>query len=405
MPEAAQTGNLSASAADEGRRLIDAANGLEPVLRQRALEAEQARRVSDATIADFRRSQITRAIQPPRYGGIATDFGVAARITEALARGCPSSAWVYANFILLQWHIGLFPVDAQEEIWGPDTDHLIAAGYMPVGVAGEVEGGYTLNGTWNYVSAIDNADWCLLGGRVVPKLGEPVQGFFVLPRTDYTIDDNWHVVGLAGTGSKNVIAEDAFVPAHRFLSIEACNSGSAPGLSVNDHPIFRAPLFAIFNYFLSGVALGAAGGAIEDFIASITERKTVGGVTGKRTPISEFATVQLALAEAEAKVDAARTLIQRDCDLVVSTLATGQDLSLDQRINNRRSIGFGVRLAKEAVDELFYVTGAGGLFSSNLVQRHWRDVHAVAHHLSLHWNQVGALVGGYRLGIEPAGMY
>ncbi|MGE0736428.1 MAG: flavin-dependent monooxygenase [Alphaproteobacteria bacterium] len=389
-----------------GAALIARALDLVPTLRSRAEATEQARRVPDETIADFRRAQLTRALLPKRYKGYAEDFGVAARICEALGRGCPSSAWVYANFILLQWQVGLFPVQAQDEVWGSDNDALVSAGYMPVGRAVPVDGGYRVSGSWNYISGVDNAEWCVLGGHIVDRDGESVeQGFFLLRRTDFAIVDNWHAVGLTGTGSKGATAKDVFMPRHRFLSLAAVNSGDAPGRQVNDHPIFRAPLYGIFNYFLSGVAFGAVQGAIDDFIDGIKPRTTVGGVTGAQTPLARLPTIQIALAEAEAMVDAARTLVQRDCDNVVATLMAGKTLSLDQRIHNRRSIGFGVRLSKEAVSGLFDVVGAAGLLNHNLIQRHWRDVHAIAHHLSLNWNMIGSLVGGYRLGVEPVGMY
>ena len=395
----------STDPAGQGRVLLNHAQELAPALRARAERTERERRVPDETVADFRRTGITRALQPPRYGGLATDFGVAARICDLLARACPASAWVYANFILLQWHVGLYPVEAQDEVWA-NPDALVAAAYMPVGNATAVDGGYSLSGTWRYVSGIDNANWCLLGGRVLGGNGSPIgQGYFLLAPDQYRIEDNWQVVGLCGTGSKNVIVNNAFVPRHRWLSLEDCNSGTAAGTTVNDHPIFRAPLYGIFSYFLSGVAIGGAQGAIDHFVEVTRMRKTIGGATGRQMQVAQFPTVQLALSDAEAKVDAARTLIHRDCDNVVATLQSGGALSLDQRIANRRSVGFGVRAAKEAVDTLFTVTGAAGLFSDNPIQRHWRDVNAVAHHLSLDWNQIGSLVGGYRLGVEPTGMF
>jgi resorcinol 4-hydroxylase (FADH2) len=406
MQLATRSTTTSSDPAGAGRVLLNRAQELAPALRERAERTEHERRVPDETIADFRRTGITRALQPPRYGGLATDFGVAARICDYLARACPASSWVYANFILLQWHVGLFPAEAQEDVWAADSDTLVAAAYMPVGTAAAVKGGYSLSGAWRYVSGIDNANWCLLGGRVVDDKGAPVkQGYFLLSPDQYRIEDNWQVVGLCGTGSKNVAVKDVFVPEHRWLALEDCNSGAAPGTVVNIHPIFRAPLYAIFSYFLSGVAIGGAQGAIDHFIEVTKLRKTIGGAAGRQMQVAQFPTVQIALTEAEAKVDAARTLIHRDCDSVVATLASGSALSLDQRIANRRSVGFGVRAAKEAVDTLFTVTGAAGLFSDNPIQRHWRDVNAVAHHLSLDWNQIGSLVGGYRLGVEPAGMF
>jgi resorcinol 4-hydroxylase (FADH2) len=398
---------MLAESMDPGSILLQRARELGPSLRARAAQTESERRISDETIADFRRTGISRALQPPRYGGIATDFGVAARICDYLARACPASSWVYANFILLQWHLGLFAAQAQDEVWGADPDALVAAAYMSVGTAKMVDGGYSLSGSWRYASGIDNANWCLLGGRVVDVgSGAPIkQGFFLLSPDQYQIEDNWYVVGLSGTGSKDVTVNEAFVPEWRWLELDACNSGAAPGIAVNDHPLFRAPLYAIFSYFLSGIAIGGAQGAIDDFVEATTLRKTIGGAAGRQVPVAQFPNIQIALTEAEAKVDAARTLIHRDCDNVVATLKSGKALSVDQRIANRRSVGYGVRLAREAVDSLFAVTGAAGLFNDSVIQRHWRDVNAVAHHFSLEWNQIGSLVGAYRLGIDPVGMF
>jgi resorcinol 4-hydroxylase (FADH2) len=392
---------------DQGSVLLERARELWPNLRARAARAENERRIPDETIADFRSTGISRALQPPRYGGISTDFGVAARICDYLARACPASSWVYANFILLQWHVGLFAAEAQDEVWGSDPDALIAAAYMPAGAATITDGGYCLSGAWKYVSGIDNANWCLLGGRVIDAgSGARIrQGFFLLSRDQYQIEDDWYVAGLSGTGSKNVIVKNAFVPEWRWLGLEDCNSGAAPGIAVNDHPIFRAPLYAIFSYFLSGIAIGGAQGAIDDFVETTKSRKTIGGAAGRQFPVAQFPNVQIALTEAEAKVDAARTLIHRDCDNLVATLKGGRTLSVDQRIANRRSVGYGVRLAREAVDSLFALTGAPGLFKESIIQRHWRDVNAVAHHFSLEWNQIGSLVGAYRLGVDPVGMF
>ena len=366
----------------EGLLLLKRARELGPALRERAGQTECERRVPAESVSDMRAAGLTRALQPPRYGGLATDFGVAARICDYLARACPSTAWVYANFILLQWHVGLFPAETQDEVWGANPDALAAAAYMPVGTATAVDGGYSLSGIWRYVSGIDNADWCLLGGRVVNAEGTPIkQGYFLLEPDQYTIEDNWHVVGLAGTGSKNVVVKNAFVPEQRWITLDDCNSGAAPGTAVNDHPIFKAPLYGIFSYFLSGIAIGGAQGAIDEFIETTRLRKTIGGAAGRQASVAEFPTVQIAVTEAEAKVDAARTLIHRDCDNVMATLVRGEALSTDQRIANRRSVGYGVRLTREAVDGLFAISGAAGLFSTSVIQRHWRDVNAVAHHL------------------------
>ncbi|MWO52738.1 hydroxylase, partial [Escherichia coli] len=119
-----------------------------------------------------------------------------------------------------------------DEIWGEDPDMWMASPYAPMGVAKPVEGGYILNGRWSFSSGTDHCGWIMIGAAVGDKDGNrlmPPQNLHVLlPRSDYDIDpDSWNVVGLRGTGSKDLIVKDAFIPTYRTLAAGKVFDGTA----------------------------------------------------------------------------------------------------------------------------------------------------------------------------------
>ena len=215
----------------EPAELIARARALRPVLRNRQETTERNRRISDETIADIRNAGLFRALQPKHHGGLEIALDDAMRIIMEIAAGCGSTGWVYAVMAMHQWQIGMFPPECQDDVWSDRRQALTASSFSPVGAAVNVEGGWRLEGSWPFTSGCDNADWIILGVRTLPELdASPTgQGYVIIPKGDYVIEDDWHVVGLAGTGSKDVIVENAFVPSHRLLTLPDALSGSPPG--------------------------------------------------------------------------------------------------------------------------------------------------------------------------------
>jgi alkylation response protein AidB-like acyl-CoA dehydrogenase len=234
---------------------------------------------------------------------------------------------------------------------------------------------------------------------------KPSAGFVLLPRSDYRIEDNWHTVGLAGTGSKNIAIDDAFVPAHRVLPFALLSTGKAPGAEAHEIPLYRIPFLAAFPACLASTGIGMAEDAIDEFLDMARVRKTKGAVAGAGNAMAEFFNVQSRLAEATAAVDAARLLLLRDVAEVAALAAAGEPVSVALRIRNRRDHGFAARLAAQATEAVYSCCGGGGLFLSNRVQRAWRDANAVAKHVSLNWDAVSSMYGQHALGLEPKGQY
>jgi len=121
--------------------------------------------------------------------------------------------------------------------------------------------------------------------------------------------------------------------------------------------------------------------------------------------MSGFAAVQSRIAEACAAYDAARLLILRDVEETHAVVNAGGEVSLDMRLRNRLTHAYILRLAVGAIDGLYGITGVTGIYSGNRIERAWRDIHAISHHISLNWDASSTMYGQHLLGLEPHGQY
>ncbi len=402
-----QTGVLSSSRSefspDELKRSI---RSLLPRVRARAAECERARSVPAETVAELRELGFYKLVQPGAYGGYEQDFAILAELMMELAGACASTAWVCGLLAAHQWMVGTFPAQAQREVWRSNPDATFCGSYAPVNEALADGGGFRLSGHWSFASGCDNSQWAICGARLPATPDRPSQpAFLLVPASDYAIEDTWDVIGLAGTGSKTLVLNDVLVPEYRVLLFADAASGRTPGSQLYSNRLYAVPVYCHVSACLAATAIGAAAGAVEDFIAATTGRLTRGSVTGGKNQMAEFPTVQIKLADAAACVDAARTILLRDLEAIACELRENGEGSIQQRVANRRGQAFTVNLAVRAVDILNAATGGNGLAMSNPIQRAWRDVNAVARHVSLNWDSVGAMYGQMALGLEPRGQY
>ena len=242
--------------------------------------------------------------------------------------GCGSTGWVYGLLASHQWLIACFAREAQDEVW-QDRDALATGSYAPVGQAVAVDGGYRLSGAGSFCSGCDNAQWQFLGGMIPQPDGAAKPGFFLVRSADCTIDDNWHTMGLAGTGSKTIVARDVFVPAHRTVAFAALSDASAPGMLAHPNPLYRQSFLAVLPIAIVSPVLGMAEGALADFLAMAGMRTTRGAVAGGNRRMAELTTVQMRVAEASALIDAARLLMARDLAEAFASATRGEPISID----------------------------------------------------------------------------
>src|SRR5919197_1047185 len=300
--------------------LLERAEALVPVLRERAAKAEELRRMPDETIEDLHRSGLFRILQPKRVGGSELPFRSIVELVSVISRGDGSTGWVLANLAAHHWLLGMWPKQAQDEIWGESPDNLIGSALIfPRGRAKPAPGGYRLSGRWPFSSGVDAATWSLIGGIVQDEeagLNEP--RIFVLPASDFTIIDTWHVIGLAGTGSKDVAVEDVFVPEYRTVAVKDITGGPTPGSEINRSVLYQLPAVSLFAFCIAGVSLGIAQGAIEYFRETMRTRTSY--YTGRN--LADFVTLQIHLAEATAIADAARAVTSMPRTRITSSTGT-----------------------------------------------------------------------------------
>jgi alkylation response protein AidB-like acyl-CoA dehydrogenase len=380
------------TAAEAG--LIDQARALAPVLRERAAMAEEMRRIPDETHAVFRDAGFYRVLQPARYGGMEARYGLHTMLAAEIARGCASSAWALSVTACHAWILGMFPRLAQDEFWSHDPARAVASSFLPVGPKLNPEsGGTRLSGRWRFSSNVDHCDGAILLA-MVPAPAGLAPHFLLLHRAQYEIEDTWRTVGLAATGSNDIVVSDALVPAHRMLDVIATRDGHAAGAQVNASHLYRLPLFACLPHSLIGAALGAALGAVDQIVADLAGRSSVANVR-----LAEQQTIQARIAEAAAELEAARALLQVDRARINDM---GRSLQLPDtatRLQYRLNVGYAAKLCVQAVERLMPVVGGRGLELHHAFQRAWRDVHAVAQHIALVWDVQALNYAATRLGL------
>ena len=386
--------------------LLARARALVPEIAAEARATEQQRRLSDAIVAKLKHAEILRICQPARSGGFEYGGELLLDLALVLAPACAATAWCTLVSIGHHWLLALFDLPAQDDVWSADPDAFLCGSYAPTGQAVPIEGGYWLTGKWGFASGCDHASWAIVSG-IIPATDtdKPRPAFFLIPASDYAIEDDWFTSGLSGTGSKTIASSECFVPTHRILDFAAAMGGTAPGASAHTNPCYRVPLVSYVPVMLGSVAIGAAQGAVRDYLERIRIRETRGAIAGGRMRMADFTTIQLRVAEAAAAAAAAETLMRNELRAVVAAATEARTLTIDERVTFRRDQAFAVKLAIQATDVLNASTGGTGLYLTDPVQRAWRDANAVGRHVSLNWDAVGTMYGQMVLGLPPIGQY
>jgi 3-hydroxy-9,10-secoandrosta-1,3,5(10)-triene-9,17-dione monooxygenase len=372
---------------------------LVPAIRERASRAEQLRRLPDESWADFQAAGIFRAMQPQRYGGFELDPGTFYQGVMEVAAVCGSSGWIFAVMGAHNWHLALFPAQAQQDVWGEDDSVQLSTSLAPTGRIERAEGGFRVSGRWSFSSGCDFCGWVVLGG-VVPPAEEgapPDLRTFLLPRADYAIDDNWHVMGLSGTGSKDITVTDAFVPEYRTHSYREAFVLKNPGMAVNTAPLYRLPFGLVFSYTLGAAAIGVATGALASFREQQRKRINI----RDRSRAAEDPFMQWRLAESAAEIDAARDRLLQNFAQMMRLARAGETIPLEFRARCRWDCGKATDWSVQAVDWLMMASGGSGIFLDNPIQRAWRDIHAMQAHASNNVERAAAVFGRSEFGLPP----
>jgi 3-hydroxy-9,10-secoandrosta-1,3,5(10)-triene-9,17-dione monooxygenase len=378
--------------------MIARAKALIPQLRDRASRTEELRRLPPETERDLHESGLFRILQPKRVGGSELDYVALVDCADAIGQADASVAWNFANLASHQWMLGMFDKRAQDLVWNKDANALIASSFIfPAGRARKADGGYVLRGSWPFSSGVESSEWNMLASVVASE--DDADGIeyriFLLNKRDYQINDTWNATGLRGTGSNDVLVNDAFVAEPMTVAASDLAGGPTSGSAVNPNALYTLPVFSLFPYVLSGVALGNAQACLDDYVEIARHRAS----TYNRAKLADLQSTQIKIAEASAKVDAARMIMRTACIEAMANARRGQIPDMATKTKLRRDGAYSVNLCTEAVSLLFSASGARGLFTSGALQRQFRDAHAINSHLAFNFDAAGTNYGRVALGL------
>lgn len=366
-----------------------------------AEDAETLGKLPDESVQLLKGTGLTRMLQPKRYGGLeATPGEYIEAVMAAGSLGCSATGWVGGVVGLHPWEVGVMDPLVQDEVWGQDEDAWIASPYVALGRATRVDGGYRLSGRWAFSSGSDHASWVHLGGRILDENGDVTPGdhHFLIPRGDFEIvADSWNTVGLRGTGSNDIVVEDAFVPEYRVLEYSTVVDGTAAAaVGLADNPLYAMPWFSLFGNAVSATVVGICEGALAATLDYQRERADAFG-----TKITEDSFTLPSIAEAASEIRASRLQILDNVNRIYDVLAKGGVPSKQLRAESRRDQVRASWRAVGAVDSLFCRTGGNAIRADKPMQRLWRDAHAGLNHAVNLPGPTYQLAAQALMGIEP----
>jgi len=372
--------------------VVERARSLFPFLRQLARKAEDERHLLPEMVAAVTDAGLVRTLVPKRWGGSELDLTTHMEIAIELGKAYGSAGWVGSFLIDHPFILAHFGEEAQRDVWGaggPDT--LIATSFVPVGRVTPADGGWSLSGDWAWASGVGHADWIMLGGMVLrPAIERAEYRLFLVPTSEVTIADTWYSAGLRGSGSDNVVADGVFVPEHRTVAMDTLRDAHSPGAEVNAAPLYNQPFMSYGGHAMVAPAIGIARGVVDAWQEHVRSRTH----SYTQDQVAAAIPMHLCLAEATVRIDSAELLLRRCLAMVDS----GSEITLEDRVRNRRDITYASRLLAAAVEDLMQMAGASALRDESPIQRGWRDVRAISSHVFCNFNAAAENYGRMAFG-------
>lgn len=350
---------------------------LRPLFEANAARTESDRRVVEENITALHDANAFRIMVPKRYGGFETDIRTKLEVSREVAMGCGSTAWVTALMNVCAFFVSLGNEQLQDDVWGSDPDARISGVFNPTATTKRVEGGYIVNGAWNWTSGCLHSDWAFLGVPLVDEDGEFVMpAMALIPYAELEIEDTWFTTGMRGTASNTVHARDVFVPDHRLMSV--------PGLLTHqydtpfkDEVLYRSAFIPVAALILVGPQLGLAQAALDYVIEKGHKR----GIAYTEYELQRDApTFQLAIAKAATLVDTAHLFAYRAAGDIDDAARADRTMSYVERARVRMDTGHAAESAREAIRVLCSAHGASSFAESSPMQRWWRDSEIASRH-------------------------
>ena len=377
--------------------LIASAQALSPALRGRAAESEASRRVAADSISAMTDAGMFRILTPTTHGGL--EAGLQAQVETLLEVAAADSAagWVQMVSNAHAWMVGSFSEECQRTVFGSPCD-VIPGTLASQGKAQLTDEGWLLNGRWQFASGVDHGDWLMLGARTERSDAAPTGSIHVIvPKIDVTVDDTWHVLGLRGSGSKDLVLDDVLVPAEFAMNSAALFEGESPHGEHHETHLNRLPVLVCLSTQLAAAVVGIGAAAFEAYVERTSVRREVYTGASKAAKVG----TQMRIAESKVELDVARSLVRSAASRCDQVGETGDRLDIEERAELKFQAAYVVELVRRSVDRLFVGSGAHGVYNDSELQGRYRDVNTACHHAIVDLDGNLEMYGRTLLGLEP----
>ena len=269
--------------------------------------------------------------------------------------------------------VGRFPQECQREVYEGDADNLVAGSLAPMGLMERVDGGWQLTGRWQFGSGSDHSPWFIVGTKVAnPGPEDYLIRHVMVPRADVELVDTWHTLGMRGSGSKDIVVKDVFVPEHRTMPTYPTFLGLSPHATA---PVYRLSVYSGLPAMLSGSVLGMAEAGLRAFVDATSTRTNPYGVAKAKNAI-----MQRRLAESTAEIVSARRLLEDMCERFDRFMVADKPpMSPQDRIQMRFDAAYVVELSRRAIERLYAAAGGQAIYEGHPVYRAFRDINTACH--------------------------
>lgn len=303
-----------------------------------------------------------------------------------------STGWIAAFYMGHNWMALKYSEQAQAEVFEGKPYALIPAAGAPTLSATSVDGGWQVSGRATWGSGIMHADWVMAAG--IDDTGAPRQ--FLLPVEDVTVDDVWHMSGMAGTGSNDFIIEEAFVPDYRTIAAAEFFGGNTAGSQLHENPFYQMPVLPFIWCETMAVFSGALRGALTAYDESVSKRVTTHG----RAVLKDQQHSHVNLGEAHTSTLIAESLVQEQLRLTAPLIAGG-DADIELRAELKARAGFIVEHCRSSINRMAHAAGTSNFRTDAPLQRFFRDTNVLATHAFWDWSVCREQIGRVKLGLEP----
>lgn len=350
---------------------------LQPMIASHAAEAETQRRPHDEVWQALRDAGFFYQFVPKAFGGIESNFDSFIDAGMAIAEVDASTAWSATFCAEHNWIFSHFPLETQQEIWGGDFPYIVAPMVsMPPGSAVPVEGGYRVTAHWKWGTGVMHADW-VMGNALLAEEGQPPKVLLVMmPAAEVEVHDTWFAMGMAATGSNDIVVKDVFVPTrHTVANVK--RGGSLAAERSHPNPIYGVPLLPFLAMSASIPAVGAARGMVNIF----RDRIAKAARPGSDGAMAEKAPPQIRLAKADMLARSAEILIRDVGRRLPDVVHMSEPEQTNERLALRAQLAQAVVQCRDAAMTLMEGAGTSILLTDQPFQRALRDIIVVSSHI------------------------